>query len=87
MNPVCLLYNELISQVKLRNCLGQENITLINLDVHQYFSKKTLSVPLDALKKQTGHCNELEVAKLMKYYGFKTREELLDFLKYEHVQY
>jgi hypothetical protein len=46
-----------------------------------------LSVPLDALKKQTGQYNELEVAKLMKYYGFKTREELIDFLKYEHVQY
>jgi len=43
---------------------------------------------LDALKKkQTGPYNELEVTKLMKYYGFKTREELLDFLKYEHVQY
>jgi hypothetical protein len=40
---------------------------------------------LDALKKQTGQYNELEVAKLMKYYGFKTREELIDFLKYEHV--
>jgi len=43
---------------------------------------------LDALnKKQTASYNELEVAKLMKYYGFKTREELLDFLKYEHIQY
>ena len=70
------------------NKLERENITLINLYVHQYISNKTLSVPLDALKKkQTGPYNELEVTKLMKYYGFKTREELLDFLKYEHVPY
>jgi hypothetical protein len=56
--------------------------------VHQYISKKKLSVPLDGLKKkETGPYKELEVAKLMKYYGFKTREELVDFLKYEHVKY
>jgi len=65
------------------NKLERENITLINLDVHQYISKKTLSVPLDALKKrkQTGAYDELQIAKLMKYYGFQTRDELLDFLK------
>jgi hypothetical protein len=61
---------------------------LINLDVHHNISKKTLSVPLGALKKkkQTGPYDELQVVKLMKYYGFQTRDELLDFLKYEHIQ-
>jgi hypothetical protein len=38
-------------------------------------------------KKQSGPYDELELAKLMKYYGFQTRDELLDFLKYEHIQF
>ena len=57
--------------------------------MHQYISKKTLSVPLDALKKkkQSGSYDELQIVKLMKYYGFQTRDELSDFLKYEHIQF
>ena len=53
------------------------------------YQQETLSVPLDALKKkkQSGPYDELELAKLMKYYGFQTRDELLDFLKYEHIQF
>lgn len=52
-------------------------------------ARKTLSVPLDALKKkkQFGPYDELQIVKLMKYYGFQTRYELLDFLKYEHIQF
>jgi hypothetical protein len=52
-------------------------------------ARKTLSVPLDALKKkkQFGPYDELQIVKLMKYYGFQTRDELLDFLKYEHIQF
>jgi hypothetical protein len=45
-----------------------------------------LSVPLDALKKK--HfvlCDELALVKLMKYLGFEKREELLDFLKSQHI--
>ena len=51
-------------------------------------ARNTLSV-LDALKKkkEPGPYDELQIAKLMKYYGFQTRDELLDFLKYEHIQF
>ena len=51
--------------------------------------QKTLSVPLDSLKKKKrlGLFDELVLAKLMKYYGFEKRQELLDFLKSEHIQY
>ena len=51
--------------------------------------QKTLSVPLDSLKKKKrlGLFDELVLAKLMKYYGFEKREELLAFLKSEHIQY
>jgi len=44
---------------------------------------------LDALKKKkpVGLYDELQIAKLMKYYGFQTREELLNFLRSEHIQY
>ena len=51
--------------------------------------QKTLSVPLDSLnkKKRLGLFDELVLAKLMKYYGFEKRQELLDFLKSEHIQY
>lgn len=48
--------------------------------------QKTLSVPLDSLKKKRLF-DELVLAKLMKYYGFEKREELLAFLKSEHIQY
>lgn len=52
-------------------------------------SKKTLSVPLDALKKKKriGLYEDLELIKLMKYYGFERKEQLLEFLKSEHIQY
>ena len=51
-------------------------------------ARKTLSV-LDALKKkkEPGPYDELQIVKLMKYYGFQNRDELLDFLKYEHIQF
>jgi hypothetical protein len=51
-------------------------------------SKKTLSVPLDSLKKKKrlGLYDELVLGKLMKYYGFEKREELLKFLKFQHIQ-
>jgi len=46
-----------------------------------------LSVPLGSLKKKKRLFDELVLAKLMKYYGFEKREELLAFLKSEHIQY
>jgi len=49
--------------------------------------QKTLSVPLGSLKKKKRLFDELVLAKLMKYYGFEKRQELLDFLKSEHIQY
>ena len=51
--------------------------------------QKTLSVPLDSLKKKKRLrlFDELVLAKLMKYYGFEKREELLAFLRSEHIQY
>jgi hypothetical protein len=51
-------------------------------------ARNTLSV-LDALKKkkEPGPYDELQIVKLMKYYGFQNRDELLDFLKYEHIQF
>jgi hypothetical protein len=47
-----------------------------------------LSVPLDPLKKKKRFrlYDELALAKLMKYYGFEKREELLKFLKFQHIQ-
>lgn len=38
-------------------------------------------------KNRLGLFDELVLAKLMKYYGFEKREELLEFLKSEHIQY
>ena len=50
--------------------------------------QKTLSVPYSLKKnKRLGLFDELVLAKLMKYYGFDKREELLAFLKSEHIQY
>ena len=51
--------------------------------------QKTLSVPLDSLKKKKRLrlFDVLVLAKLMKYYGFEKREELLAFLRSEHIQY
>ncbi len=62
---------------------------LIYLSPHRYISKNTLSIHSGALrkKKSVEAYDELQTAKLMKYFGFQTEEELLDFLKYEHIQY
>jgi hypothetical protein len=48
-----------------------------------------LSVPITSLKKerQDGLAyDELSLEKLMRYYGFEKREELLEFLKTQCVQ-
>ncbi|MDW3612463.1 MAG: hypothetical protein QOK90_10080 [Nitrososphaeraceae archaeon] len=46
-----------------------------------------MSVPLGPLnKKRLGLYDELVFTKLMKYYGFEKREELLNFLKTQHIE-
>ena len=51
-------------------------------------SAETLSVPLDSLKRQRqGLFDDLVIAKLMKYYGFEKKEDLMKFLDSEHIQY
>ena len=47
-------------------------------------TRKQLSVPIASLKKKK-HDNsvydEVSLKKLMRYYGFENREELMEFLK------
>jgi hypothetical protein len=48
-----------------------------------------LSVPSEPLKKkkQLGLVyDQLVLKKLMKYYGFEKREQLIDFLKSQNIQ-
>ncbi|HEX2305011.1 MAG TPA: hypothetical protein VHH33_01855 [Nitrososphaeraceae archaeon] len=51
--------------------------------------RKQLSVPITSLKKKKKDglaYDELTLEKLMRYYGFEKREELLDFLKTQCIQ-
>jgi hypothetical protein len=51
--------------------------------------RKQLSVPITSLKKKKKHglaYDKLTLEKLMRYYGFEKREELLDFLNTQCMQ-
>jgi hypothetical protein len=52
-------------------------------------TKKTMYVHTASLKRNTQHdltYDELDLDKLMQYYRFEKREELLDFLKAQCIK-
>ena len=53
-------------------------------------NKKTMSVPITSLKRKKHYdfvYDDLAFEKLMRYYGFEKEEELLEFLKTQHIQH
>ena len=53
-------------------------------------NKKTMSAPIASLKKKKHYDfvhDDLALEKLMRYYGFEKEEELLEFLKAQHIEH
>jgi hypothetical protein len=49
-----------------------------------------MSVPIASLKRKKQYdfvYDDLAFEKLMRYYGFEKEEELLEFLKTQHIQH
>lgn len=49
-----------------------------------------MSVPIASLKRKKQYdfvYDDLALEKLMRYYGFEKEEELLEFLKTQHIQH
>ena len=47
-----------------------------------------MSVPIASLKRKKQYefvCDELALEKLMRYYGFEKKEELLEFLNTQNI--
>ena len=49
-----------------------------------------MSVPITSLKRKKQYdfvYDDLALEKLMRYYGFEKEEELLEFLKTQHIEH